>query len=145
MWHAWQYFWQFCLGSSNTCWFTVHIAVLWASSGTNSLKTTKPSRKDLKTGVWGKFYSAFACMWTLCWSRPSMGLTQAKDVYPGCQYADFVVLPPVRGKSHWKSSRWFLPFFVFYRSIAVSCELSLHPKMRTYKTEYATNALALGH
>ncbi len=43
--------------------------------------------------------------------------------------------PSVRGKSHWQSSRWFLPFFVFYRSIEVGCELSLHPKMRTYKDE----------
>ena len=42
-------------------------------------------------------------------------------------------LGTVRGKSHWKSSRWFLPFFVSYRSIAVGCELSLHPEMRTYK------------
>ncbi len=41
----------------------------------------------------------------------------------------------VRGKSHWKSSRWFLPFFVSYRSIAVGCELSLHPEMRTYKND----------
>ncbi len=41
----------------------------------------------------------------------------------------------VRGKSHWKSSRWFLPFSVFYRSIAVGCELSLNLKMRTYKDE----------
>ncbi len=41
----------------------------------------------------------------------------------------------VRGKSHWKSSRWFLPFFVSYRSIAVGCELSLCPEMRTYKND----------
>ncbi len=39
----------------------------------------------------------------------------------------------VRSKSHWKSSRWFLPFFVSYRSIAVGRELSLRPEMRTYK------------
>ncbi len=41
----------------------------------------------------------------------------------------------VRGKSHQQSSRWFLPFFVFYRSIAVSCELSLRLETRTYKND----------
>ena len=45
------------------------------------------------------------------------------------------VQPIVRGKSHWKSSRWFLPFFVPYWSIAVGCELSLRPEMRTYKND----------
>ncbi len=52
----------------------------------------------------------------------------------------------VRGKSHWKSSRWFLPFFVSYRSIAVGCELSLRPEMRTYKNNvrlYCMGFLAL--
>ncbi len=39
----------------------------------------------------------------------------------------------VRGKSHRQSSRWFLPFSVFYRSITVGCKLSLHPETRTYK------------
>ncbi len=41
----------------------------------------------------------------------------------------------VCGKSHRKSSRWFLPFSVFYRSIAVGCELSLRLEMRTYKND----------
>ncbi len=41
----------------------------------------------------------------------------------------------VRGKRTRKSSRWFLPFFVSYRSIAVSCELSLRPEMRMYKND----------
>ncbi len=52
----------------------------------------------------------------------------------------------VRGKSHWKSSRWFLPFFVSYRSIAVGCELSLCPEKRTYKNDvrrYCVGFLAL--
>ena len=58
-------------------------------------------------------------------------------------------LLPVRAKSHRKSSRWFLPFSVFHRSIAVGCELSLHPKMRTYKNEvhhehFGIKNLALG-
>ncbi len=38
-------------------------------------------------------------------------------------------------------SCWFLPFSVFYQSIAVGCELSLHLETRTYLSQRAAKSI----